>query len=100
VGGLGHDRRLPFIVSNLRDIVLAGFRHSGGPVRARLGFTLGAPALLLVLIHRSAWNRYSPKFAKGRSTPGSPTRLAEPWLWGLRADAPSSRFPLQVERSS
>jgi hypothetical protein len=45
VGGLGHDRRLPFIVSNLRDIVLPAFRHRGGPVRARLGFTLGAPAL-------------------------------------------------------
>jgi hypothetical protein len=25
--------------------VLPAFRHSGGPVRARLGFTLGAPAL-------------------------------------------------------
>jgi hypothetical protein len=45
VGGLRHDRRLPFIVSNLWDIVLPAFRHSGGPVRARLRFTLGAPAL-------------------------------------------------------
>jgi hypothetical protein len=41
MGGPRHDRRLPLIVSNLRDIVLAGFRHRGGPVRARLGFTLG-----------------------------------------------------------
>jgi hypothetical protein len=54
MGGPRHDRRLPFIVPDLRDIVLASFRHSGGPVRARLGVTLGAPALLLVLIHRSA----------------------------------------------
>jgi len=32
-------------------------------VRARLGVRLGAPALLLALIHRSAWNRNSTKFA-------------------------------------
>src|SRR5918994_2017670 len=41
MGGPRHDRRLPLIVSNLRDIVLAGFRHRGAPVRAGLGFTLG-----------------------------------------------------------
>ena len=31
-------------------------------MRARLGVTLGAPALLLTLIHRSAWKGNSPKF--------------------------------------
>jgi hypothetical protein len=41
MGGLRHDRRLPFIVPDLRDIVLASFRHSGGPVRAGLGVALG-----------------------------------------------------------
>jgi hypothetical protein len=58
MGGLGHDRRLPFIVSDLRDIVLLGFRHRGGPVRARLGVTLGASAFLLP---------YSPKCLEGGS---------------------------------
>jgi hypothetical protein len=34
----------------------------------------GLPALLLALIHRGAWNRYSPKFAK--NSPGIHRRLA------------------------
>jgi hypothetical protein len=32
-------------------------------VRARLGVTLGPPALLLALIHRSAWNGCSVNIA-------------------------------------
>jgi hypothetical protein len=42
----------------------------------------------------------SPKSAKGRATPGPPTRPAAPWLWSLRDDALPSRCPLQVERST
>jgi hypothetical protein len=41
------------------------------------------------------WN--SRTFANGRSTSVSPTRLTEPWLWGLRVDALPSRCHLQVE---
>jgi hypothetical protein len=54
-------------------------------------------------IHRCAWKLNSANFAftefsdvrfEGRSTPGSPTRLAEGWLWGLRDDAQSSTHHL------
>src|SRR5215203_204277 len=38
-------------------------RHVGGPKGVVEGRTVAAPALLLALIHPSAWNRYSPKFA-------------------------------------
>ena len=42
-----------------------------------------APALLCCPIHRSAWNTFSRKFAKGTSTFASLIRLAESLLWGL-----------------
>src|SRR5215218_9273936 len=46
---------------------------------------------------------FTNKLSQSRSpssTSVSPTLLAERWLWGLRADALSSRCPLRVERSS
>jgi hypothetical protein len=38
--------------------------------------------------------------SKGRITPGSPTRPAVGWLWGLHGDALPSRCRTRVERSS
>jgi hypothetical protein len=63
--------------------------------------TRGARRIDRRLIHQSAWKRNSANFAvRGSSTPGSPTLLAEGWLWGPRADAPPSRCPLRVEGPS
>jgi len=71
------------------EAVRSGFccGRSHRPRRSRRGSgSLAASALSLALIHRSAWKGNSANFAKteflevrsmGRSTPGSPTLLAE-----------------------
>jgi hypothetical protein len=68
-------------------------------------FEANAPSL----VHQSAWKGNSANFVcigfsegrpNGGATLGSPIRLAEEWLWGLRADALPSTLPPQVERSS
>jgi hypothetical protein len=60
-------------------------------------------------IHPSAWKGFSPTFAgtafsevhsKGRSTPGSPIRLAEGWLSDLRGGALLSSARLRPARQS
>ena len=59
-------------------------------MRAELGVTLGAPALLLTLIHRSAWKGHSrksisrilhsPTPIRGHRTPGGGQLPSEPGL--------------------
>src|SRR5215208_5647906 len=66
-------------------------------------YALAPRASEVCLIHRRAWKGDSANFAmtefsevrsEGGSTPGSPTLLAEGWLWGPRADAQSSTHHL------
>ena len=69
-----------------------------------LTFLFRAQLVCSSLLHLlSSWKGCTPNFAcmefsevrsEGRSTPESPTLLAEEWLWGLRADAQSSTHHL------
>src|SRR5215208_2230425 len=48
----------------------------------------------------SFFTEFSEVRSKGRSTPVSPIRLSERWLWGPRVCARPSTHRLPVERSS